>query len=976
MKKSKLLGKRWLLAALFLLPALGFAQASREWVKRYNFTSQLSSDRAASIATDASGNVYVTGESAGDYTTIKYGPDGSKKWTALYNGPESGGDRALGVAVDGSGNVYVTGTSDGGSSDQDYATVKYNSSGVQQWVARYNGTANGDDRAWAIALDGAGNVYVTGQSEGSVNQMDQHYDYATVKYNSSGVQQWVARYNSAEGVTDRAIDVAVDGSGSVYVTGTTMPGTEGNEYDIVTIKYNSSGAQLWTTTYNATNYDTAIELALGPSGSVYVAGRTGDDDDDESFTLIKYNASGVQQWVSLYQSGTYSHYLNGLAVDAAGNAWVTGATLNASDENPDYTTVKYNAAGVQQWAKRFNGTGNDHDEAMDIAVDGLGNAYVTGKSTGTGTNLDYITLKYSATGTQLWAKRHNGTAGGEDVGVALALDKSANVQVTGYSLGTGTREDYYTIKFNKDGAQQWAVRHNGLLNGDDRAYALGVDGSGNVLVTGQGLNSAGNLDFITLKLDGSGSFKWSKAYNGPGNGDDVATALAVDGSGNVYVAGRSPAGETDLDYAVIKYDTYGAVKWTKRYNSGFGDDEPLALAVDATGNVYVTGRSKGNGTGYDYATLKYNSSGTQLWAARYAGPAGDDAAYDLAVDGSGNVYVTGEITVDLQAEEFDWTDMATIKYNAAGVPQWVKTYHSDDIDHASDLTLDVWGNVYITGWSGSDDDQDNYTTIKYSTGGVQQWVAIYNSGFDRAMAIALDGSGNVVVTGFSTAAIGFNQDYATVKYNTSGAQQWVKRYTGLGNNDWATALAVDGSGNVYVTGRSGAGGNNDDYATIKYDKNGVQLWADRFNGTGGGDDVPAALVVDKYGKAYVTGTSLGLGTANDYLTIKYGAAPAAITGVDNREIYSPRFRLSHMPNPVSTFARIVYELPASGQLALKLYDAQGREVATLANETAKAGLYTRQLDASGLQKGVYFYRLRLQAGTREWVQTGQMTVVR
>ena len=125
-----------------------------------------------------------------DYATIKYNSSGVMQWVQTYNGPGNVSDIAYSIAVDGSGNVYVTGYSSQGGTNSDYATIKYNSSGVQQWVQRYNGPGNGVDGAYSIAVDGSGNVYVTGQSYGGGTSLD----YATIKYNSSGVQQWVATY--------------------------------------------------------------------------------------------------------------------------------------------------------------------------------------------------------------------------------------------------------------------------------------------------------------------------------------------------------------------------------------------------------------------------------------------------------------------------------------------------------------------------------------------------------------------------------------------------------------------------------------------------------------------------------------------------------------------------------------------------------------------------------------------------------------
>ena len=141
-------------------------------------------DLARDIAVDVSGNVYVTGNSVGttypdyDYATIKYNLAGQEQWVARYNGSGNGEDDASGLAIDGSGNVYVTGSSNGANSLPDYATIKYNSAGQEQWVARYDGPGNSYDIARGIAVDDLENVYVTGNSFGSGNDSD----YATIKY--------------------------------------------------------------------------------------------------------------------------------------------------------------------------------------------------------------------------------------------------------------------------------------------------------------------------------------------------------------------------------------------------------------------------------------------------------------------------------------------------------------------------------------------------------------------------------------------------------------------------------------------------------------------------------------------------------------------------------------------------------------------------------------------------------------------------
>ena len=369
-----------------------------------------------------------------------------EEWVSRYNGPGNSYDEAFAMAIDISGNVYVTGYSYGSGTSLDYATIKYNSSGVEQWVARYNGPANGDDEAYAIALDSSGNVYVTGGSSGSGT----NYDYATIKYNSAGEEQWVARYNGPGNGYDYANAIAIDSSGNVYVTGySASSSTYPYNDDYATIKYNSSGVQQWVTRYNGPGNDDdwASDIALDSSGNVYVTGWSEGSGIYWDYATIKYNSSGVEQWVARYNGPGYSADIaNAIALDSSGNVYVTGGSIG-SGTAWDYATIKYNSSGVQQWVARYNGPGNDDDEAIAIALDTSGNVYVTGESIGSGTAPDYATIKYNNSGVEQWVARYNGPGNGEDFTYAIALDTSGSVYVTGYSYGSGNSKDYATIKY-------------------------------------------------------------------------------------------------------------------------------------------------------------------------------------------------------------------------------------------------------------------------------------------------------------------------------------------------------------------------------------------------------------------------------------------------------------------------------------------------------------------------------------------------
>jgi hypothetical protein len=402
---------------------------------------------------DDFGNVHVAGSSydgaSENYVTIKYDGAGNQLWIAEYDGPASAFDQARAIVLDGLGNAYVTGRSNNGTSD-DYATVKYDSAGNQLWVASYDGPAAGDDGAVAIALDGLGNVYVTGYSWGS------GWDYATIKYDSGGSQLWVARYAYPTGGDDRPAAIAVDGFGNVYVAGHTQSSgsPSGSYYDYATVKYDSYGNQLWLRLYNSPQGagDRATAMALDSSANIYVTGTSADPWWDDDYATIKYDSAGNQLWIARYEGPAgFDDEARAIALDGLGHVYVTGNSYNGTSD--DYATVKYDSAGNQLWVARYEGPANLRDYANGIAVDSLGNAYVTGQSESSPWQWDFATVKYDGEiGSQLWSARYDGPPNGSDWALAIAVGGSGYVYVTGWSEGLGTGKDYTTIKYAQESA--------------------------------------------------------------------------------------------------------------------------------------------------------------------------------------------------------------------------------------------------------------------------------------------------------------------------------------------------------------------------------------------------------------------------------------------------------------------------------------------------------------------------------------------
>ncbi len=516
----------------------------------------------------------------------------------------------------------------------------------------------------------------------------------------------------------------------------------------------------------------------------------------------------------------------------------------------------------------------------------------------------------------VWTRRYNGPGNYEDIPHAMAIDDSGNIFVTGYSHGSGTYMDYATIKYDPAGNVVWIARYNDSLDMADVAYALVLDDSGNIYVTGTSYGTSVTwMDFFTIKYNALGETLWTRRYNGTGNDYDAAGCLVLDDSGNVYVAGMSRGRSTYDDILIIKYNSSGTQRWIARYDGlGRGSDGPSGLVVDDSGYVYVTGSSDVDTsmwTNYDYTIIKYNPSGTQQWVRSYNGPANqNDQSTGIVTDGNRNVYVTGSSDFDPRPDSVNY----------------------------------------------------DYITIKYTAAGIQQWVARYNGTgryIDQANRILIDDSANIYVTGASFGP-GTYEDFATIKYDSSGAQKWVARYNNSTANyiDRPHGMTLDKLGNVYVTGAT-HGGHDDDYVTVKYNPFGIEQWVVFYDGPAHWYDDAFDIQVDNLGYVYVTGSSVG--ADDDYFTIKY----CQTTGIKETTEQMPRKRceIRVSPNPFRNATCIEFKMSnAKYQMKLAIFDVSGRLVRQFDYKSIRQSDYIvwDGADDAGKQlpPGVYFVRLK------------------
>ena len=346
----------------------------------------------------------------------------------------------------------------------------------------------------------------------------------------------------------------------------------------------------------------------------------------------------------------------------------------------------------EAWVVRYNGPRNGSDIAHAITVDNQGNAYVTGGSEGISTDLDFATLKYATDSSLLWVARYNGPANFVDVALAILLDGQGSVYVAGDSYGgSGFDYDYAIVKYNSSGQLLWVRRYNGTGSREDRFSALAVDRQGNAYLTGSSFDSGVDWDFVTVKYDANGNQVWIRRYNRLGNSNDYARAIAVDGYGNVYVTGASTGSGTGYDYATVKYDANGNQVWIRRYNGlNNRDDNAHAIAVDSHGNVYVVGAADGGCT-----MVKYDSHGNELWIVRHQSLSPHQMMVD---DDQGSVYVMGSSV----------GGSTVVRYDSNGSELW--TVYRPQVE-ARALAIDAQGNVYVTGWARQYN--SDYVTIKY-----------------------------------------------------------------------------------------------------------------------------------------------------------------------------------------------------------------------------------------------------------------------
>ncbi len=797
-----------------------------------------------------------------------------------------GSDEGFAVAVDSIGNAYVTGTTYSNNFNTfaplqtinrggkfDAFVTKINAAGSGIIYSTYLGGGS-EDAGRAIAADSSGNAYIAGITNSPDFNTRNPFqptitglaeDAFIAKINAQGSNLIFSSYLGGSNI-DQAFAITLDAAGDAVVAGSTasadfrtvnslQPVNRGNT-DVFVAKVRGDGSQLIYSTYiGGSQFDEAYGVALDPFGNAYVTGTTSSSDFNTVSPLqpvnagggsdafvTKINAQGTALIYSTYLGGSAVDVAYGIAVDVNTNTYVTGHTF--SSDYPVFSPLQeFNGGNADAFITQINsfGTGFVYSTylggsmgefARGIAVDASANAYIIGRTASTdlptsnalqpvnGGNVDAFVAKLNPSGSQLIYSTYLG-GGSDDLGFGIAVDSAGNAYATG---------DTRSTDFNTRNPLQTANR--------------------------------GGIDAFLSKINTAGSGLTYSTYLG-GAGEDLGQAIAIDSAGNAYITGHTssndfttrspiqPISKGGLEVFVTKILSDASDIAFNTYFGGNGSDTGNAIAVDSVGSCYITGATTStnlptrnpiqptNRGGLDAFVAKLNATGSNIIYSTYLGGGFGDLGRGIAVDLAGGAFVAGSTFSDnfpvqnaFQGTNRGQGDAFVLRINPAG------------------------------------------TALTYSS-------FLGGAGTDEGAGIAVDSIGAAYVVG-NTASGDFNvrnplqptnrglQDVFITKVSQDGASLVYSTYLGGGRADVGNGIAVDLSGNAYLTGsttstnfptlnplQSTYGGGDLDAFVTKINTAGTALVYSSYLG-GTLAEVGNAIAVDAFGNCYLTGVTSSL----------------------------------------------------------------------------------------------------------------------
>jgi len=641
-------------------------------------------DAARAIASDGAGGAYVLGQTEGSYVLLRFDSQGNELWRVLgpgavsYNrntlavdsagravlsvlvyGPEPeartiqidgdgsilwfvaepvGSGRPGSVAVDAASNVHVLGWTY--RDTPRLLLLKYDPQGNLLWDA--GGEAIDEFSSW-LALSTDGRIYVACSTA--------EFRHVVLQYSAAGSLVWRNDAFAGGSWDDMPRSLAVDALGNAIVAGQVTTPETGNDYAIR--KLDGAGKVLWDTRYNGVGHgdDSAASLVIDGQGGILVTGTSLVAGRGRELATVKYDALGRQEWVATHDPPGEIAYSSGLAADPDGNVFVAGSYFGL-DSIESMLLVKYDASGRQMWTAAEGGISPGHAEAAGLAADQDGNAYLVG------TNGGYVAIRYAPDGTVVWRRTYL-PAGDFPYAraVAVAGIDTGGICVTGTAGSPSTDTFCATLKYDRDGNLLWEARRNSHL-GPDLGAGIAIDAAESVYVAIMTSSDPGHSVARFLKYDADGNLRWESGFGVNRVAQFGVTAIAVDTLGNLYVTGPLILPSRDaITCATLKFNRAGVIEWNAfRHRAKF--QNPRGLALDARGNVYVTGSARDDEEESAMETLKYNPDGTEIWAAQWIEKKGpENGASAIALDSEGSVLIAGTGSGLTGARDF-----VTVKY--------------------------------------------------------------------------------------------------------------------------------------------------------------------------------------------------------------------------------------------------------------------------------------------------------------------------
>lgn len=406
-------------------------------------------------------------------------------------------------------------------------------------------------------------------------------------------QEWISVYPYSG---NSSLTMCIDSSGNVYSSGY----DEVAPYGFVTIKYNSSGQQIWARRFVGGMNFVARPVTMGcdPQGNIYVAAY------DESMILIKYNTSGIQQWFRRYPA----NYLSDMVITKYGFPVITGTVINGVPTRNDCVTVKYNPNGDTVWSAVYNSPANNFDwsEAMDISLDG--EICITGYSSNLGnTEVEFLTIKYDSNGTQQWVRTY-GNPNSWDEAKDVGFDKFGKIFVTG--LIDINLPRFATIKYNSNGMVEWSHVFHHQENREEYPSKIKIAPDGSPVITGGAfsIDSLPRTKILTIKYDTSGNLLWNNLVTWLAPGGAPPRDVFIDRLGDCYVIGTREIfiqPTSNFELLVRKYDVSGNFIWDIIYSGPYKRASGMNIIVDNDFNIIINGH-KANGQNTNFIIMKYS----------------------------------------------------------------------------------------------------------------------------------------------------------------------------------------------------------------------------------------------------------------------------------------------------------------------------------------------------------------------------------